>query len=856
MDDNKSVEEKDSKDISLFSQDEGQAQTVAPGNILGASVEKEMESRFLQYSMSVIVARALPDVRDGLKPVHRRILFTMEDKGIRSSGKTKKSAEIVGEVMGKYHPHGDGAIYDAMVRLAQTWSLRYPLVIPQGNFGSMDGDEAAASRYTEAKMHQHAELMLEDLDKDTVDFIDNYSGEYKEPKVLPAKLPNLLINGQMGIAVGMATNIPPHNLSEVVDATTMMIDKPEVTIEELSAVIHGPDFPTGGVIYGKKSVQHAFATGRGGVICRGIAEVTEGKNGRAQIIISEIPYVVNKATLIQKIADLVNEKRIVGISDVRDHTSRGQVRIVIDLKKDAYPKKILNQLFKLTPLQTTFHYNMLALIDGIQPKVLSLPEILKEHIKHRQIVVRRRTEFELRKAKARAHILEGLMIALDHIDEVIKVIRASKTTEEAKDNLMSKFKLSDLQAAAILEMQLRRLTGLERAKIEEELAELTKLITKLEKILADEKEILKIIKDELAQIKEKYGDDRRTQFIPHELDGFSEEDLIPNEEVAITITGQDYIKRALLADYRKQNRGGKGKRGMGVKDADVVKQLVVGGTHDNLLFFTSKGRVLQTKAYEVPSVGPNAKGTPLVNLLNLQPEESVTAVLNMSSVANAKYLFMATIKGVIKRSKLEDYKNIRSSGIISIKLDDGDALNWVALTDGEREVILSTADGQALRFSENEVRPMGRSARGVKGMRLRPGDAVVGMDIVVEGSTIVVISENGYGKKTNVDQFTAHKRGGVGIKTAIVNDKTGKIVDVRSVTNSASELMMISETAQVIRLSLNDVPALGRTTQGVRVMRLSDGDKVAGFEVVQESLDGSGDEEIETRTENSSLPLA
>lgn len=815
--------------------------SVTPGNVLQANVEKEMESRFLQYSMSVIVARALPDVRDGLKPVHRRILYTMHKKGVSSSGKTMKSAKIVGEVMGNYHPHGDGSIYDAMVRLAQPWSLRYPLVIPQGNFGSMDGDGAAASRYTEAKMHKHAELLLEDLDKDTVPFVDNYDGTEQEPSVLPGKFPNLLVNGQMGIAVGMATNIPPHNLGEVVDATTMLIDNPEATPEDLSEVMHGPDFPTGGVIYGKRSIQQAFATGRGGVITRGVAEITEGKTGRAQILITEIPYVVNKATLIQKIADLVNDKKIVGIADIRDQTSRGEVKIVIDLKKDAYPKKILNQLYKLTPLQSTFHYNMLALIDGIQPRVLSLTEILKEYIKHRQIVVRRRTEFELKKAKARAHILEGLMIALDHIDEVIKVIRASKTTEEARDSLMSKFKLSEIQASAILEMQLRRLTGLERAKIEEELAELTKLIAKLEKILADEKEILRIIKEELAQVKEKYGDERKTKFIPQELDGFSEEDLIPNEEVAITITGQDYIKRALLADYRKQNRGGKGKRGMGVKDADVVKQLVVGGTHDNLLFFTSKGRVLQTKAYEVPSVGPNAKGTPLVNLLNLQPEESVTAVLNMSSVANAKYLFMATTKGVIKRSKLEDYKNIRNNGIIAIKLDEGDALNWVALTDGEREVILSTADGQALRFSENEVRPMGRSARGVKGMRLRPGDSIVGMDIVVEGSTIVVISGNGYGKKTKVDQFTAHKRGGVGIKTAIVNEKTGKIVDVKSVSDVAGELMMISEAAQVIRLSLKDVPSLGRTTQGVRVMRLSEGDKVAGFEVVQESLEAGGD---------------
>ncbi len=497
-----------------------------PGGILNASVESEMEQRFLQYSMSVIVARALPDVRDGLKPVHRRILYTMHRKGVSSGGKTMKSAKIVGEVMGNYHPHGDSSIYSSMVRLAQPWALRYPLVIPQGNFGSMDGDEAAASRYTEAKMHKHAEILLEDLDKDTVPFVDNYDGTEQEPQVLPGKLPNLLINGQMGIAVGMATNIPTHNLSEVVDATTMLIDNPEATPEELSTVIHGPDFPTGGTVYGKKSVQQAFATGRGGVICRGVAEVTEGKNGRSQIVISEIPYAVNKASLIQKIADLVNDKKITGIADIVDQTSRGLVKIVIPLKKDAYPKKVLNQLYKLTPLQSTFHYNMLALVDGIQPKVLSLTEILKEHIKHRQIVIRRRTEFELKKAKARAHILEGLMIALDHIDEVIKVIRASKTTEEAKESLMAKFKLSEIQASAILEMQLRRLTGLERAKIEEELAELSKLIAKLEKILADEKEILKIIKAELAQLKEKYGDERRTKFIPQELDGFSEEDTV------------------------------------------------------------------------------------------------------------------------------------------------------------------------------------------------------------------------------------------------------------------------------------------------------------------------------------------
>jgi DNA gyrase subunit A len=817
---------------------------IRPGNVVDTGVEEQMEERFLQYSMSVIVARALPDVRDGLKPVHRRILYTMHRKGVGSSGKTMKSAKIVGEVMGNYHPHGDASIYSSMVRLAQPWALRYPLVIPQGNFGSMDGDEAAAPRYTEAKMHRHAEALLDDLDKETVDFQDNYDGTEQEPSVLPAKLPNLLINGQIGIAVGMATNIPTHNLTEVVNATLMVIDNPEATIEDLSEVITGPDFPTGGTIYGKRSVQQAFATGRGGVICRGVAEVSESKNGRSQIVITEIPYAVNKASLIQKIADLVNEKKIVGIVDIIDQTSRGEVKIVIPLKKDAYPKKILNQLYKLTPLQSTFHYNMLALVDGIQPRVLSLTEILKEYIKHRQAVVRRRTEFDLKKAKARAHILEGLTIALDHIDEVIKVIRASKTTEIAKEALMSKFKLSVLQASAILEMQLRRLTGLERSKIEEELAELNKLIARLEDILADEVEILKIIKAELIELRDKYGDERRTKFIPQELDGFSDEDLIPNEEVAITITGQDYIKRALLTDYRKQHRGGKGKRGMGVKDSDVLRHLVIASTHDVIMFFTSKGRVLQTKAYEVPALGPNAKGTPLVNLLNLQPSERVTAILNMSSTDNVVYLFMATKRGVIKRTKLEDYKNVRANGIIAIKLDDGDELGWVASTDGEREVILSTADGQALRFSETEVRAMGRSARGVRGMRLRAGDAVVGMDVVVDKSTFVIVSENGYGKKTMVDQFTPHKRGGVGIKAAITNGKTGKIVAVKSVSDDTGGLMVISEGGQVIRLSLEDVPKLSRSTQGVRIMRLNGDDRVASFEIVQDEIGEEAEMEI------------
>ncbi len=810
---------------------------LTPGNVVSSSVEKEMEQRFLQYSMSVIVARALPDVRDGLKPVHRRILYTMHKKGVGSSGKTMKSAKIVGEVMGNYHPHGDTSIYSSMVRLAQSWALRYPLIIPQGNFGSMDGDEAAAPRYTEAKMHKHAEVLLEDLDKDTVPFVDNYDGTEKEPSVLPAKLPNLLVNGQMGIAVGMATNIPTHNLREVVDATIILIDNPAATMEELSDVIHGPDFPTGGVVYGKRSIQQALSTGRGGVVCRGVAEIIEGSNGRSQIVISEIPYAVNKATLIQKIADLVNEKKISGVSDVVDQTSRGEVKIVIRLKKDAYPKKVLNQLYKLTSLQSTFHYNMLALVDGVQPRVLSLPEILKEHIKHRQAVVRRRTEFELAKANARAHILEGLAIALDNIDEVIRIIRSSKTAEEAKSNLMSKFKLSEIQASAILEMQLRRLTGLERSKLEEELSALRKLIAELEKILSSEDEILKIIKEELIAVRDKYGDDRKTKFIPQELDGFSDEDLIPNEEVAITLTSQDYIKRGLLTDYRNQNRGGKGKRGMGVKDSDFIKSLIVASTHDTLMFFTSFGRVLQTKAYEVPSVGPNAKGMPIVNMLNLQPEEKITAALNINSSSDSSYLFMATKNGVVKRSKLQDFKNIRSGGIIAIKLDTEDTLGWVAVTDGEREIILSTKEGQALRFNESEVRSMGRSARGVRGIRLRQGDLVVGMDVVVPGSTLVVMSSNGYGKRTKVEQFTPHKRSGVGIKTAVVNSKTGHIVDVKSISSPETDLMIISSAGQIIRTALEDIPDLGRATQGVRIMKLNNEDSVASLEVVDKQED-------------------
>lgn len=796
------------------------------------SVEDEMETKYLQYSMSVIIARALPDVRDGLKPVHRRILYSMEKNGWRPGSKYVKSARITGDVMGKYHPHGDSAIYDSMARLAQDWQLRYTLVDGQGNFGSMDGDPPAAARYTEARMDKIGAELLADLEKNTVDYRDNYDGSEREPSVLPAKLPNLLLNGQMGIAVGMATNIPPHNLGELVDATVTLIDNPEATTDDLLEHVKGPDFPTGGIVYGKESLRGAYAGGRGGVVVRAVASIEETNKGRHQIIITEVPYAVNKATLIEKIADLVKDKKIVGISDLRDESARGSVRVVIDLKKDAYPKKVLNQLYKHTPLQTMFHYNMLALIDGIQPKVLGLQDMLSEYIKHRESVVRRRTQFELKKAQDRAHILEGLSIALDHIDEVIAVIRSSQTSDEAQTNLMTKFKLSEIQAKAILAMQLRSLAGLERKKIEDELAELRKLIASLEEILADVKKILKIVKDELIEMKEKYGDDRRTQIIPQELGKFSDEQLIPEEQVVVTVTSENYIKRSLASEYRKQNRGGKGKRGMATKEEDVIEHVVLASTHDYLLFFTNKGRVFRLKTYEVPATGLNAKGVAVVNLLQLHPEEVVTAIIKHDVKEKKGYFFMTTKKGTVKKTKLEDYNNIRTSGLIAIKIDDGDELKWIRPTTGDNEVVISTSLGQAIRFHENDVRPMGRTARGVRGMRLRPNDVVVGMDVVEEDSNIFVISEKGYGKRTKISQFSPHKRGGVGIRSAVVNTKTGNLVSVKSLTDETPEVIIISNAGQTIRLGLKDIPALGRTTQGVRIMRLADGDSVASVALV------------------------
>lgn len=796
------------------------------------TVENVMEYSYLRYSMSVIVERALPDVRDGLKPVHRRILYTMNRDGLRSAAKHRKSANVVGAVMGDYHPHGDAAIYDSMVRMAQPWAMRYMLVNGQGNFGSMDGDPPAAMRYTEAKMARVAEEILEDIEKETVDFRDNYDGRLQEPSVLPAKLPNLLLNGQLGIAVGMATNIPPHNLSELVDATVHQINHEDATLDDLLQYIQGPDFPTGGVIYGKDSIRTAYATGRGGIVVRGIAEVVEGNKGRHQIIVTEIPYALNKESLVIKIADLVKEKKISGISDIRDESARGSVRIVIDLKKDAYPKKLLNQLYKLTPLQTAFHFNMMALIDGIQPRVLGLQDIINEHIKHRRSVVRRRTEFELRKAKERAHILEGLKIALDHIDEVIKVIRASQTSEEAQTNLIKRFGLSEIQAKAILAMQLRTLTGLERGKIEAELAELMALIGKLEAILADEKEILKIVKNEMLDLKKKYGDERRTRVVANELGKMSDEDLVPDEQVVVTLTSANYIKRSPIAEYKKQGRGGKGRRGMTTREEDVIEHVVNASTHDYLLFFTNKGRVFRIKTYEVPMASLNAKGIAIVNLLQLQPEETVSSVINVSKDHGGN-LFMCTVRGVVKKTPFEQYQNVRTSGLIAINLDEGDELKWIRMTNGDNEVVISTSQGQAIRFHEKDVRPMGRVSRGVRGIRLRAGDNVIGMDIVQEKSSVFVISQAGYGKRTKVAQFTAHARGGVGIRSAIVNSKTGKLIGVKTLSDDESqEVIIVSSQGQTIRLGLKNIPLLGRATQGVRIMRLNDGDEVVSLALV------------------------
>lgn len=794
------------------------------------TVEGTMESYFLRYSMSVIIDRALPDVRDGLKPVSRRILYAMNKNGWKAPHATVKSARIVGEVMGKYHPHGDSSIYDSMVNLAQPWKMRYTLVEGQGNFGSMDGDDAAASRYTEARMDKVGAELLTDIEKETVDFRDNFDGSEQEPVVLPAAVPNILLNGQMGIAVGMATNIPPHNLSEVIDATVAQIDDPEISLDGLMQHVKGPDFPTGAEVYGGAPMKQAYATGKGSVTIRAVAGIEERKNGRYQIVITEVPYGMSKEGFIEKVRELVLAKKLDHIADARDESARGKIRVVVELKKDAFPKKILNQLYRMTGLQTTFHYNMLALVDGRQPRILGLKEILAEFIKHRQKVVRRRTEFDLRKAKERAHILEGLKIALDNIDEVIKTIRESY--DDADKRLMERFGLSEIQAAAILAMQLRRLQGLERDKIEEELRQLHELIKRLEEILASEAEVLNVVKTELLAMKEKYGDARKSKIINHEVGKFSEEELIPDEESVILLTTENYMKRVLQGDFKRQNRGGKGRKGMTTKEEDVIAQIVTASSHDFLLFFTNQGRIFRLKAYEVPQASLTAKGTAAVNLLNMHPDEKVTAIIKQGENPDG-YLFMATKKGTIKKTAVKEYLNIRANGLVTIKLDAGDELKWIQETTGANDVVISTSAGQAMRFNEQDVRSMGRAARGVRGIRLRPKDEIVGMDVIRDrGQKLLVMSANGYGKATLAEQFPAHKRGGVGIRVAGVTEKTGPIVAVHTLDPVAKEVIMMSTKGIAIRVAVADIPTLGRAAQGVRVMKMNDGDTVASIGLV------------------------
>lgn len=812
------------------------------GVIRPQSIEVEMEKSYLEYAMSVIVSRALPDVRDGLKPVHRRILYAMHTIGLRSTVKYRKSATVVGEVIGKYHPHGDSAIYESMVRMAQDFSLRYPMVDGQGNFGSVDGDSAAAMRYTEARMTKIAEEMLTDIDKDTVDFIPNYDGSQREPRVLPAKLPNLLLNGVQGIAVGMATNIPTHNLREIVDAIVAIIDNPEVTIDDLTKIVKGPDFPTGATIYDDGGIASAYGTGRGSITMRAVAEIIESKKGRQSILITEIPYQVVRSNLVSKMAELVRDKKIVGIADIRDESSeREGNRIVVELKKDAYPQKILNQLYKYTPMQTAFHVNMLALVDGIQPRVLNLEMVLRYFLDHRKIVVRRRTEFELKKAEARAHILEGLLRALDEIDAVITTIRESETQDEARTNLVQRFELSEIQANAILAMQLRTLAGLERKKIQDEYDELQKTIAALKEILSSEANILKVIREELVEVREKYGDDRRTQIERKAVGNFSEEDLVPNEDVIITITHGGYIKRMPSDTYKSQGRGGKGIMGMTTKEEDVVEHVIKTKNHDWLLFFTSQGRAFRVKVYEVPAASRIAKGVSIVNILNLAPEEKVTSAVSLTKEETAQYLFMATRQGTIKKTKIVDFANIRSTGIIAIKLDKGDELAWVKKCSDGDDIILSTSKAQALRFGQEAARPMGRATRGVRGMRLRADDRVVGVDIVgKEEGLMLVTCENGYGKLTKTDQFTKHARGGVGIKAGVVTAKTGEVIDSRIIRSRDDDLLIISKQGQVIRLRLKDISVIGRATQGVRIMKMKEGDKVASLAL----MDATGDPEL------------
>lgn len=806
-------------------------------DVQSRSIVPEVQQSYLDYAMSVIIARALPDVRDGLKPVHRRILYSMWESGLKPSAKFRKSATVVGEVLGKYHPHGDGAVYDSMVRLAQDFSLRYPLVWGQGNFGSMDGDGAAAYRYTEAKLRPIAEEMLFDIEKNTVDFVPNFDGVHKEPVVLPAKLPQLLLNGTMGIAVGMATNIPPHNLSELVDAINCLIDNPDAEISDLMRFVKGPDFPTGGIIYNTPGIKEAYSTGKGKIVTRAKAEIIETKSGSFNIIVTEITYATNKAALIEKIADLVKEGKILGIKDLRDESDKEGVRIVIELKKDAYAQKVLNKLYDSTDLQKNFNVNMLALVDGLDPQILSLKSILEQYIAHRNTVVRRRAEFELAKAKDRAHILEGLKKALDHIDAIIETIKKSPTKEDAHANLMKKFKLSEKQASAILEMKLQTLAGLERKKIEDELKEKLNLIAELESLLSSTKKILAVVKNELIELKEKFGDERKTKVLRTGIEEFKQEDLIPNEEAIITLSQDGYIKRMNPDVYKVQKRGGKGVIGATTREGDAIEKVTGVMAHDNLMFFSNTGKVFQTKAYEIPESSRTAKGQAVVNFLQLGPEEKITAMIPFDKSDGYKFFFFTTTAGVVKKTKVEDFDNVRRSGLIAISLDKDDTLNWVLPTTGTDEIVISTSGGQAIRFKEGDVRAMGRNAAGVRGIKLKGTDKVIGMDVVIKGqkgNQLLIISENGFGKRTDLGSYKIQHRGGSGIKTANVTAKIGKLVgaNIVNVDDIEGDLIVTSAQGQIIRIPLKSISVLGRATQGVRIMRPQPGDKVSAAAII------------------------
>ncbi|APJ09480.1 DNA gyrase subunit A [Bacillus safensis] len=818
-------------------------------NVREVNISQEMRTSFLDYAMSVIVSRALPDVRDGLKPVHRRILYAMNDLGMTSDKPFKKSARIVGEVIGKYHPHGDSAVYEAMVRMAQDFNYRNMLVEGHGNFGSVDGDGAAAMRYTEARLSKISMEILRDITKDTIDYQDNYDGSEREPIVMPARFPNLLVNGATGIAVGMATNIPPHQLGEVIDGVLAISQNPEMTTQELMEIIPGPDFPTAGQIIGRSGIRKAYETGRGSITLRAKSIIEETSSGKQRIVINEIPYQVNKARLIEKIADLVRDKKIDGITDLRDESDRNGMRIVIELRRDANAHVLLNNLYKQTTLQTSFGINLLALVDG-QPKVLSLKQCLEYYLEHQKVIIRRRTAYELRKAEARAHILEGLRIALDHLDEVIALIRSSQTAEIARNGLMENYSLSEKQAQAILDMRLQRLTGLEREKIEEEYKGLVDLIAELKAILADNEKVLEIIREELTEIKERFNDTRRTEIVTAGIETIEDEDLIPVENIVITLTHNGYIKRLPASTYRSQKRGGKGVQGMGTNEDDFVEQLISTSTHDTILFFSNKGKVYRAKGYEIPEFGRTAKGIPIINLLEVEKGEWINAIIPVSEFDEDSYLFFTTRHGVSKRTSLSQFANIRNNGLIALSLRDEDELMAVRLTNGEKQIIIGTKKGMLIRFDETDVREMGRTAAGVKGITLSEDDIVVGMEILEPDANVLIVTEKGYGKLTPEKEYRVQSRGGKGLKTCKITDNNGPLVAVKATNAEAEEdLMIITGSGVIIRMAVSDISTTGRVTQGVRLIRLGDDEHVATVALVEQSQEDdeeNSEENVET----------